>query len=312
VDIQSNSSKIINTPSMTIIPSITSSTIGPLTVNKTFPTEQLNITPTAITKSLLVNTTISMTTTLPNISSSTSRPDKLNPTMKVIFIPTPTLITKFAVENTSLTTSTSVYSSNSTVKPLIKYSTLSTTKLINSSSTMTKSITNNSPSTTALVNNSTQLSIQPSIPDSDEKLINKSINTQQTKQNTIINENKTMLNNSTTRLPSKYLNGSIVLDKNMIVFDISDRNPNLKPFEYNQTSNYIDSLNITTESDNLSDLGNTSIPFINEKPTKVLKVHLIPELNNLLHNQSTKNINDRLADSVKQDGEFIKNKICNK
>ncbi|XP_060862750.1 mucin-3B-like [Metopolophium dirhodum] len=301
VDIQSNSSKIINTPSMTIIPSITSSTIGPLTVNKNFVTEQLNITPTAITKSLFVNTTISMTTTLPNISSSTSRPDKLNPTMEVIFIPS--LITKSAVENTPLTTSTSVYLSNSTVKPLIKYSTLSTAKLINSSSTITKSITNKSPSTTALDNNSTKLSIQPSILDSDEQFINKSINTQQTKQNTIINENKTMLNNSTTRVPSnvKDLNDSIVPDKNMIVFDISGQNPNLKPFEYNQTSIYKDSLNITTESYSLSDLRNTSIPFKNEKPTKVLKVHQIPELNNWLHNQSTKNIDNRLADSVKQD-----------
>lgn len=306
VDIQSNSSKIIIIPSMTIIPSISSSTIRPLTVNKTFATEQLNITPTAITKSLMVNTTISMTTTLPNISSSTSRPDKLNPTMKVIFIPT--IITKSVVENTPLTTSTSVYLFNSTVKPLIKYSTLSTVKLINSSRTATKSITDNSTSTTALINNSTKLSFQPSLPNNDEQLINKSINIQQIKQNTINNENKTMLNNSTTRVPSnvKYLNDSIFSDKNMVVFDISGPNHNLKPFEYNQTSNYKDPLDITTESYSLSDLRNTSMPFKNEKPTKVLKVNEIPELNNWLHNQSTQNIDNRLADSVKQDSEFIK------
>jgi len=309
VNIQSNSSKIIKTPSMTIIPSISSSTIKPLTVNKTFATEQLNITPTAIAKSLMVNTTISVTTILPNISNSTSRPDKLNPTMKVILIPT--IITKSAVENTPLTTSTSVYLSNSTFKPLIKYSTLSTVKLINSSSTITKSITDYSPSTTALINNSTKLSIKPSVQDSDEQFVNKSINTQQTKQNTIINENKTMLNNSTTRvLPSnvKYLNDSIVNDKNMVVFDISGLNPNLKPFEYNQTSNYKNPLNITTESYNLSDMKNTSIYFKNEKQTKVLKVYQIPELNNWFHNQSTKNIDNLLADPVKKDGEFIRNK----
>jgi len=306
VDIQSNSSKIIITPSTMITPSISSSTIRPITVNKTFATEQLNITPTAITKSLMVNTTISMTTTLPNISSSISRPDKLNPTMKVIFIPT--IITKSTVENTPLMTSTSVYLSNSTVKPLIKYSTLSTVKLINSSRTATKSIMDNSTSTTSLINSSTKLSFQPSFSNSGEQLINKSINTQQTKQNIIINENKTMLKNFTTRVPSnvKYLNDSVFPDKNMVVFDISDPNHNLKPFEYNQTSNYKDPLDITTES--YTDLRNTSMPFKNEKPTKVLKVNEIPELNNWLHNQSTQNIDNRLADSVKQDSEFIKKK----
>jgi len=302
IDIQSNNSKIISTPSTTIIPNIFSSTIEPFTINKTFATEKLNITPTAITKSLMINTTISMTTTLPHISSSSSRPDKLNPTMKVVFIPT--IITKPAVENTPLATSTSAYLTNSTVKSLIKYSTVSTVKLINSSSTTAKSVTNSSTSTTALINNSTKLSIKPSIPtNSGEQLSNKSLNTQQAKQNTIINENKTTLNNLTTLIqsPDKSLNGSIVSDKKIIVFDISDPNPNLKQYEYNRTLNNKDLLNMTTETYKLLNL--------NENRTKFVKVYEKSELSNLFHNNSSKNIDNQLAEHVKQNGKFMRKKM---
>jgi len=137
-------------------------------------------------------------------------------------------------------------------------------------------------------------------------LSNKSLNTQQTKQNTIINENKTTLNNSTTRVSTvKYLNDSIVPDKKMVVFDVSGPNPNLKPLEYNRTLNDKDLLNIITESYNISDLRNTSMLSKNIKPTTVLKVHEKPELNNLLHNKSMKNIDDQFAEQVKQNGKYM-------
>jgi len=308
MDNQNNNSKIISTPSMKIILNISSSTIEPLIMNKTFATEKLNIThtPTAITKSLIANTTISMTTTFPNISSLYSRPDKLNPTMKVVFIPT--TITKSVVESTPLATSTLIHLTNSTVNSLNvnKYSTLSTGKQFNS--TTAKNITDNSTSTIALINNSTKLPIKPSIlANSGEQLSNKSLNTQQTKQNTIINENKTTINNLTTLIPStvKYLNDSIVTDKKMVVFDISDSNLNLKQFEYNQALNNKDLLNITTESYELSDLRNTSMPIKNENRTKVLKVHEKSDLNNLFHNHSSKNIDNRFAEHVKQNGKLM-------
>lgn len=303
MDIQNNNSKIISTPSMTIIPNISSSTIEPFTINKTFDTEKLNITPTAITKSSMVNTTISMTSLNP-------RPDKLNPTMKVVFIPT--TITKSVVENTSLATSTLVNLTISTVKSLNKYSTLSTGKQINLSSKTAKSITDNSTSTIALINNTTKLPIKPSIlANSNEQLSNKSLNTQQTKQNTITNENNTTtINNLTTLIPTtvKYLSGSIVPDKKLVVFDISDSNPNLKQFEYNRTLNNQDLLNITTESYKLSDLRSTSTPIKNENRIQVLKVHKKSESNNLFHNSSSKNIDNQSAEHVKQNGKFMRKK----
>lgn len=310
MDIQNNNSKIISTPSITIISNISSSTIEPFTMNKTFATEKLNITPTAITKSPMVNTTISTTTTFPNISSLNPRPDKLNPTMKVVFIPT--TYTKSVVENTPLATSTLVNLTNSTIKSLNKYSTLSTGKQINSSSTTAKSITDNSTFPTVLINKTTKLPIKPSIlVDSSEQLSNKSLNTLQTKQNTTTNENKTTINNLTTLIPTtvKYLNGSIVPDKKMVVFDISDSNPNLKQFEYNRTLNNKDLLNITTESYKLSDLRSTSTPIKNENRIKVLKVHEKSESNNLFHNSSSKNIENQSAEHVKQNGKFMRKKI---
>lgn len=284
VNNQSNSSKIINTPSTTLISNISSST----------------------TEHLIKNKTVSMTTILSNISSSTSRPDKLNPTIKVISIPN-VLITKSVVENSPLTTSTSVNFSNATIKPL--FSIVSTVKKNNSSSIATKYLMENSTPTSVLINNSTKLSIKSSVPNNIEQSSNKYLITQQTKQNTTINESKTTLialNNSTISLPStvSFLNDSIVPNKKMVVFDTSRPNPSLKKFEYNQILNNNNSLNITTESYNHLDLRNTSTPFKNDKPRIVFKVHEKSELNNLVYNHSTQNIGNQLAEQAKQNGEL--------
>lgn len=283
VNNQSNSSKIINTSSTNLISSISSST----------------------TESLIKNKTISMTTILPNISSSISRPDKLNPTIRVISIPN-VLINKSVVENSPLTTSTSVNFSNSTIKPI--FSIVSTVKKVNSSSTATKYLMENSTPTTALINNSTKLSIKLSVPNNIEQSSNKSLITQQIKQNTTINESKTTLNNLTINLPStvSFLNDSIVPNKKMMVFDTSRPNPSLKKFKYNQILNNKNVLNITTESYNYLDMRTNSIPFKNEKQRIVLKVHEKSELNNLVYNNSTQNFDNQLAEQTKQNGERIR------
>uniref|UniRef100_A0A2S2PKS9 Uncharacterized protein n=1 Tax=Schizaphis graminum TaxID=13262 RepID=A0A2S2PKS9_SCHGA len=277
VNNQSNSSKIINTPSTTLIPNISSSSTEHLIKNKTIP----------------------MITILPNISDTISRPDKLNPSIKVISIPN-VIITKPVMENSPLINKT-VNFSNSTVKPLFTFPIVSIVKQINSSTTATKYLVENSTSLTALINNSTKLSIKSSVPNNVEQLSNKSLNTQQTKQNTAINENKTTLNNSTIRVPSgvPYLNDSIVPDKKMTVFDISRSNPNLKQFEYSRIVNNKNVLSITTESNYHLNLSNTSIPLKNEKPIIVLK-HNKSELNNLVYNHSMQNFDNKLAEHAKQ------------
>ncbi|XP_025196296.1 uncharacterized protein LOC112595351 [Melanaphis sacchari] len=283
VNNQSNSSKIINTSSTILTPNISSSTIQPLIKNKT----------------------ISITTLLPNVTSSViSKPDKLNPTIRVISIPN-TIITKSVVENSPLITTISVNSSNSTAKPFLKFPIVSTIKQINLFNTTNKYLDNkmdNSTSTSILMNNSTKLSVKPNIPNNVEQSSNKLLNTQQIKQNTTINENKTMLNNSMTSKPNTfaYINDSIVPDKNMVIFDISRPNPNLKQFEYNRTLNNKHVLNITTESYNHLDLRNTSIPIQNEEPIIVLKANEKSELNNLVHNHSMQKFDNQLAEHAKQ------------
>lgn len=338
MDIQSNSSKTTNTPSMTTLPNTASSTADPSIINMTLSTEKLNITPNSIPKSS-TGKTVSKTMALANITTSTFRPDKVNLTLPVIYIPS-VITSKPVGENSSLATSKSIYFSSTTVssKP-------STIKLINLFSTPTKFFTENATSTPTSIHNSTKLSIKQNVsnnapymmtlPDitsstikpliinitsSTKKLnLTPSLITKSLMENTFstnttlanvsssvdqlsnksqkINENKSTINYSTTRIPNslEYLNVSTGHKNKLVVIDTSLPNLDLKPSEYNQSINNI----------NISNVPNTppiKIELQNKMPTidhKNLKLKKSP------HHQSVQNDN-RLSDPGEKTGELMR------
>lgn len=232
-----------------------------------------------------------ITSTVPkliNISSSTITPLILNtvPTTKLINTPSPT--TKFVTPNLTSTTLILINNtSNSTIKPLIINLNTSTKKFNIPNVTLIKYTPSNAP--TYFEQYPTSIDKSRSIP----KVV----------QNVVVNESKSAKNNSTTRMPNVigYSNMSSVPNKQFVVFDISEQNPNLTPLKYN-TSYKNMKLSNTTESTNRSELkSNTFWKYV--EPTTIQIPNEKPELNYSLHNQNMIHVEKFLVENMKQNGE---------
>lgn len=253
------------------------------------------------------------------------------PTMTTKLTNISSVTPKFLMPNITSTVSKLINISSSTITPLI-LNTVPTTKLINTPSSTSKFVTPNLTSTTLiLINNTSSSTIKPLIINlntSTKKVnipnvtlvkytpsnaptyfeqyptsINKSRGIPKVIQNVVVTESKFAINNSTTRMPNVigYSNISSVPNKQFVVFDISEQNPNLTSLKYN-TSLKNTKLSNTTESTNRLELKSNAF-WKNVESTTIQIPNEKPELNYSLYNQNMMHVEKFLVENEKQNGE---------